>query len=224
MSVFENLTTYKNRNGGIWGRGEMHHVQEREVRRQRHGLHARGWRRWASTTPHRSSTRCSWAKPRTSAIPQTAAEKAYGRTFPKPTMPDFPIRGYEYYDYRHDVVNTTFRNYEDNATRKTGAISHLLYTSFGASSNNAIENAEVHQRQAGVLPADGEASGATTMVQAAWPTRPPYSRTRTARSALAPIPTWSSTTASTTASRSTPKPARSSPPGTPRYARAMSDA
>jgi cell migration-inducing and hyaluronan-binding protein len=55
-------------------------------------------------------------------------------------MPDFPIRGYEYYDYRHDVMNTTFRNYEDNATRKTGAISHLLYTSFGASSNNAVEN------------------------------------------------------------------------------------
>jgi cell migration-inducing and hyaluronan-binding protein len=55
-------------------------------------------------------------------------------------MPDFPIRGYEYYDYRHDVVNTTFRNYEDNATRMTGAISHLLYTSFGASSNNAVEN------------------------------------------------------------------------------------
>jgi cell migration-inducing and hyaluronan-binding protein len=72
--------------------------------------------------------------------PSTPAEKAYGRTFPKPTMPDFPIRGYEYYDYRHDVVNTTFRNYEDNATRKTGAISHLLYTSFGASSNNAVEN------------------------------------------------------------------------------------
>ena len=71
--------------------------------------------------------------------PQTAAEKAYGRTFPKPTIPDFPIRGYEWYDFRHDVKNTTFRNYEDNATRKAGAISHLLYTSFGASSNNAVE-------------------------------------------------------------------------------------
>ncbi len=72
--------------------------------------------------------------------PTTDGEKAYGRSLPKPTMPDFPIRGYEFYDYRHDVVNSTFRNYEDNATRKTGAISHLLYTSFGASSNNAIEN------------------------------------------------------------------------------------
>jgi hypothetical protein len=33
-------------------------------------------------------------------------------------MPDFPIRGYEYYDYRHDVVNTTFVNYQDNATAR----------------------------------------------------------------------------------------------------------
>jgi cell migration-inducing and hyaluronan-binding protein len=72
--------------------------------------------------------------------PSTPEEIAYGRSLPKPMMADFPIRGYEYYDYRHDVVNTTFRNYEDNATRTTGAISHLLYTSFGASSNNAVEN------------------------------------------------------------------------------------
>jgi cell migration-inducing and hyaluronan-binding protein len=71
--------------------------------------------------------------------PTTDAEKAYGRSLPKPVMPDFPIRGYEYYDNRHDIVNTTFRNFEDNATRKTGALSYLLYTSFGVSSNNSIE-------------------------------------------------------------------------------------
>ncbi len=71
--------------------------------------------------------------------PKTDAEKAYGRSLPKPELPDFPIRGYEYYDTRHDVVNTTFRNFEDNATRKTGALSYLLFTSFGVSSNNAIE-------------------------------------------------------------------------------------
>jgi cell migration-inducing and hyaluronan-binding protein len=71
--------------------------------------------------------------------PTTDAEKAYGRSLPKPVLPDFPIRGFEYYDARHDVVNTTFRNFEDNATRKTGALSYLLYTSFGVSSNNTIE-------------------------------------------------------------------------------------
>src|SRR5690606_2585260 len=71
--------------------------------------------------------------------PMTDAEKAYGRSLPKPMMPDFPIRGYEYYDLRHDVVDTTFVNYEDNATRKTGALSYLMYTSFAVSSNNTVE-------------------------------------------------------------------------------------
>jgi cell migration-inducing and hyaluronan-binding protein len=71
--------------------------------------------------------------------PTTDAEKAYGRSLPKPVMPDFPVRGYEYYDARHEIVNTTFRNFEDNATRRTGALSYLLFTSFGVSSNNTIE-------------------------------------------------------------------------------------
>jgi cell migration-inducing and hyaluronan-binding protein len=37
------------------------------------------------------------------------------------------------------VENVTFRNYEDNATRKTGAISNLMFSSFGVSTNNAFE-------------------------------------------------------------------------------------
>jgi cell migration-inducing and hyaluronan-binding protein len=73
--------------------------------------------------------------------PRTPEEMAYGRSLPYNTIPDYPIRGYEYYDLRHDVENVTFVNFEDNATRKTGAISYLLYTSFGISSNNAIERA-----------------------------------------------------------------------------------
>jgi cell migration-inducing and hyaluronan-binding protein len=74
--------------------------------------------------------------------PGTPEEIAYGRSLPKPMMADFPIRGYEYYDYRHDVVNTTFVNYEDNDTRKTGALTYLMYTSAGVSTENAIEGAK----------------------------------------------------------------------------------
>jgi cell migration-inducing and hyaluronan-binding protein len=40
------------------------------------------------------------------------------------------------------VENVTFRNYEDNATRKTGALSYLMYTSAGVSTENAIERAK----------------------------------------------------------------------------------
>jgi hypothetical protein len=139
VSVFENLVTYKNRNGGVWGRGEAHLFKNVKFADNAMGFtHAAG----GSRSEYSSMVADSLFVGETENVgnPATPEEKAYGRTFPKPTMPDFPIRGYEYYDYRHDVVNTTFRNYEDNATRKTGAISHLLYTSFGASSNNAVEN------------------------------------------------------------------------------------
>ncbi len=142
-TVFEDLTAYKNRNGGFWGRGEM-----RTIRNYKSADNAIGY-----TQASGLGGGASIADPYTSRVvdslfvgetenignPTTDAEKAYGRSLPKPVMPDFPIRGYEYYDARHDVVNTTFRNFEDNATRKTGALSYLLFTSFGVSSNNTIE-------------------------------------------------------------------------------------
>jgi cell migration-inducing and hyaluronan-binding protein len=74
--------------------------------------------------------------------PRTPTEMAYGRSLPEPELADFPIRGYEFYDYRHELDNVSFVNFQDNATRKTGAISYLLYTSFGMSSNNTVEHAK----------------------------------------------------------------------------------
>jgi cell migration-inducing and hyaluronan-binding protein len=68
--------------------------------------------------------------------PTTPAELAYGRSLPKEEA-DFPIRGYEYYDQIHELANTTFVNYQDNATRQTGALSYLLFTSFGMSVENS---------------------------------------------------------------------------------------
>jgi len=74
--------------------------------------------------------------------PATPEEIAYGRSLPKPKIPDFPIRGYEYYDYRDDVMNTTFVNFEDNDRRKTGALSFLLFTSAGLSTGSTISGAK----------------------------------------------------------------------------------
>jgi cell migration-inducing and hyaluronan-binding protein len=141
-TVFENLTSYKNRNGGIWGRGEMHVFKNAKVADNAMGYtHASGS---AGRDPFTSRVVDSLFVGESENIgnPTTDAEKAYGRTFPKPQMPDFPIRGYEYYDYRHDVVNDTFVNFQDNATRKTGALSYLMYTSAGVSTENSIEGAK----------------------------------------------------------------------------------
>jgi hypothetical protein len=138
-SVFEDLIAYKNRNGGIWGRGEMHVFRNVKLADNAMGFtHASGaFGRYAFTSKVVDSLFVGETE--NVGNPRTDAEKAYGRTFPKPEMPDYPIHGYEYYDYRHDVENTTFRNFQDNATRKSGAMTYLLYTSFGVSSNNAAE-------------------------------------------------------------------------------------
>jgi hypothetical protein len=142
-TVFEDLIAYKNRNGGFWGRGEM-----RTIRNYRSADNAIGYTQ-ASGLGGGASLR----DPYTSRVidslfvgdtenvgnPRTSEEVAYGRSLPKPMLPDFPMRGYEYYDNRHDVIDTTFVNFEDNDQRKTGALSYLLYTSFGVSSNNSVE-------------------------------------------------------------------------------------
>ena len=139
-SVFEDLTAYKNRNGGIWGRGEMHLFRNVKLADNANGFtHASGeFGRYAFTS--RVVDSLFVGETENIGNPRTDAEKAYGRSFPKPEMPDFPIHGYEFYDYRHDVVNTTFVNFEDNATRKSGAMTYLLYTSFGVSSNNSVDH------------------------------------------------------------------------------------
>jgi cell migration-inducing and hyaluronan-binding protein len=74
--------------------------------------------------------------------PTSPEEIAYGRSLPKPPLPDFPIRGYEYYDYRGEVVNTKFVNFQDNDRRKTGALSFLLFTSAGLSTGSSISGAK----------------------------------------------------------------------------------
>ncbi|HTT05370.1 MAG TPA: hypothetical protein VMF64_08775, partial [Steroidobacteraceae bacterium] len=139
-SVFEDLTAYKNRNDGIWGRGEMHVFRNVKLADNANGFtHASGaFGRYAFTS--RLVDSLVVGETENFGNPRTDAEKAYGRSLPKPALPDYPIRGYEFYDYRHDVENVTFRNFADNATRKTGAISYLLYTSFGVSSNNSVEH------------------------------------------------------------------------------------
>ena len=141
-SVIEDFTSYKNRNSGIWTRGEMHLFKNLKLADNAIGYtHASGnFGRSAFTS--RVVDSLFVGETENIGNPRTPAEMAYGRSLPEPELADFPIRGYEFYDYRHELDNDTFVNFEDNATRKTGAISYLLYTSFGMSSNNTVQRAK----------------------------------------------------------------------------------
>jgi hypothetical protein len=141
-SVFEDFTSYKNRNSAIWARGEMHLYKNLKMADNGIGFtHASG-NSGRSAYTSRMVDSLFVGETENIGNPTTPAEKAYGRSLPFPTVPDFPIRAYEFYDYHHELINNTFVNYQDNATRKTGAISYLLFTSFGMSSNNTVERAK----------------------------------------------------------------------------------
>ncbi|MBO9671522.1 MAG: hypothetical protein J7485_13505, partial [Sphingobium sp.] len=138
-AVVDKYTGYKNSNGAIWGRGEYHLFSNLRLADNAIGFtHAAGG---ANLTPYTTRVVDSVFVGESANIgnPKTPQEVAYGRSLPKADDVDFPIRGYEFYDYRHDVVNTTFINYEPNTLRDAGALSYLLFTSFGMSTENSVE-------------------------------------------------------------------------------------
>jgi cell migration-inducing and hyaluronan-binding protein len=139
-AVFKDITIYKSRGAAIWARGENHIFDGLKIADSAIGYtHA-----YPGVAPYHGDYTSKVVnslfvgETDNKGTPTTDAEKAYGRTMPRADA-DYPVRGYEYYDFLHHVVNTKFVNYQDNATRKSGALSYLLYTSFPISTNNDVE-------------------------------------------------------------------------------------
>ena len=142
VAQFDNFTGYKNSNNAIWGRGEMHLYTNLKLADNAIGFtHAAGI---VGAAPYTSRIVDSLFVGESDNIgnPTRPEEIAYGRSLPA-EAPDFPIRGYEFYDFHHEVENTTFVNYEANDLRDAGAFSYLLFTSFGMSTNNWVKGIEL---------------------------------------------------------------------------------
>jgi G8 domain-containing protein len=139
---FESLTSYKNRNGGLWSRGDLFVFSNLKLADNAIGMTPSAGDLGSSRFKTRLVDSLVVGETDNSGNPTTPEEVAYGRSLPKKLIPDFPIRGYEYYDYRDDVVNTTFVNFQDNDRRKTGALSWLLFASSGVSTGSTISGAK----------------------------------------------------------------------------------
>ena len=139
---FENLTSYKNRNGGVWTRGELLIFHDAKLADNAIGMTNSTGTFGSERFTARLVDSLVVGETGNAGNPTTPAEIAYGRSLPKPPIPDFPIRGYEYYDYRVDVMDTTFVNFKDNDVRKTGALSWLLFTSAGVSTESTVSGAK----------------------------------------------------------------------------------
>ncbi|HEY6814036.1 MAG TPA: G8 domain-containing protein [Croceibacterium sp.] len=138
INLLSDLTAYKNRNGGLWMRGEETVFQNLRMADNAIGMTFASGLGGGATFTSKTFDSLFVGESGNIGNPTTEAEIAYGRSLPKPAVADYPIRGYEYYDQLHELANTTFVNFEDNATRKTGAISYLLFTSFGMSVENSV--------------------------------------------------------------------------------------
>src|SRR5687767_15060518 len=139
---FERLTSYKSRNGGLWSRGDLFVFSNLKLADNAIGMTPSAGDIGSSPFKTRLVDSLVVGETDNSGNPTTPEEVAYGRSLPKRRIPDFPIRGYEYYDYRDDVVNTTFVNFQDNDRRKTGALSWLLFASSGVSTGSTISGAK----------------------------------------------------------------------------------
>ena len=113
---FENLTSYKNRNGGVWTRGELLMFRNAKLADNAIGMTQFDRRRSAANgLPRGWSIRWSWARPTTSAIPRrrrkspmAAACRSRQFRISRSAATNTTITAI-------DVVNTTFVNYQDNA-------------------------------------------------------------------------------------------------------------
>src|SRR5262245_24253910 len=152
-SVVEDFTSYKNRNSGIWARGELRLYKNLKMADNGIGFTQASGNFGQSAYTSRVVDSRFVGETENIGNPRTDSEKAYGRSFPQPAIADFPIRAYEFYDYHHELDNNTFVNYQDNATRKTGAISYLMFTSFGMSSNNTVQRAKFVNAKPAFFPA-----------------------------------------------------------------------
>src|SRR5690349_3939598 len=141
-SLLVDLTAYKNRNGGAWSRGELHVYKNFKAADNAIGFTSSTGSFGADTFTSLVVDSRFVGETDNIGNPVTPEEKAYGRSLPKRSIPDFPIRAYEYYDYRHDVVNTTFVNFQDNKQRGSGALSWLLYTGAGVTTENTVKSAK----------------------------------------------------------------------------------
>src|SRR5688500_9283920 len=100
-SVVEDFTSYKNRNSGIWARGELRLYKNLKMADNGIGFTQASGNTGRSLYTSRVVDSLFVGETENIGNPSTPAEKAAGRSLPFPQVADFPVRAYEFY-YFHN--------------------------------------------------------------------------------------------------------------------------
>lgn len=131
---FEGFTAYFNRDRGVWLRGAHHVVSGAVLADNRSG---------ATFASSESFLEDSFVIGETANKGMTEDWEDVGpngRALPFFWEPEAQITGFEFYDGRVGVRNTTFANYNDNPVRPSGALGYLAPDAFSIDPKNFAEN------------------------------------------------------------------------------------
>lgn len=134
-AAFTDFTAYKNRQRGLWLRGE-----NLLVRRAKLADNAIG----ATLASTDSLVEDALVVGETSnkGTPEDGqAVGAGGRSLPMPDQPAFPIRGFEFFWERVGVRNVTFVNFRPNSQRQASGLGYLVDNPYGINVRNFAEAA-----------------------------------------------------------------------------------
>jgi cell migration-inducing and hyaluronan-binding protein len=130
---FENLTAYMNRDRGVWLRGENHVVSNAVLADNRSGA------TFASSESFLEDSLVVGETANKGMTEEWEDAGFNGRALPFFWEPDVQITGFEFYDGRVGVRNTTFVNFQPNAVRPSGALGYLAPDAFSIDPKNFAE-------------------------------------------------------------------------------------
>ena len=134
--LFDGFQAYKNRNRGVWLRGEQHTLENAMIADSAIG---------ATFASHETTVQNSVfiGESANKGTPNNYEKNGRvgldGRTLPFPWETAFPIRGFEFYDGKVGAKNVTFVNYQPNTQRGAGGTSYLRFTAFHIDPRNSSE-------------------------------------------------------------------------------------
>ena len=139
--VFDTFTAYKNRNRGMWLRGQHHLITGAVLADNAIGA------TFASDETIITDS-LFVGESRNEGTPKSwELTGTNGRSLPKPWACDdiyecakFPIRGFEFYDGLVGVSDSHFANFIPNKDREASAISYLNFTDFSVHPDNYAKN------------------------------------------------------------------------------------
>lgn len=133
-AVFRDFTAYKNRNRGVWLRGEHHILSGARLADNAIG---------ATFASHETVVEDSLfvGESANKGTPEqwmidSGGVGPDGRSLPRPWEADFPIRGFEYYDGKVSARSSHFARFLPNEQREASALSYLRFTAFSVDPYN----------------------------------------------------------------------------------------